>query len=197
MNMLILCPLDTLKQGQRWWVVGIKDLWGLFFEEDKKQSMTESKDVILKRKWEVVFVILSKLDLSFVGKLVAQGKPKKKEESTCIFQFFFLLLLLFPQSQDGILKRISTLLKAALHIKPIQKQTVLVDVRRGDGGALFLHPAESRFDAEARQSLGTTSRAGSRQDLGKLLCQLRFFRWRTWRRCGPFTYGGYQLFIKN
>lgn len=51
----------------------------------------------------MVFVILSKLDLSFVGKLVAEGKSKKRRGKHRISQlcFFFVIIIFTVTGRDS------------------------------------------------------------------------------------------------
>lgn len=131
MDMLILGPFDTLKQGPRSRLMGVEDLW--VRGEDKNKAWHQRMS-FLQRKWEV-FVILSKLDVSFVGKVVAEGKSKKGEESTVFSSCFCFFVAGF--------RSISPHPWEQLCISNPSKSTRRV--QRGDGGALF----ESRFDAEA------------------------------------------------
>lgn len=187
-DMLVLGALDTLKQGQRSCVMGIKDLWEN--SEDKSKAWQNERLSFWKGN-EKSYLLFCPDWMFFVGKVVAEGKSKKKEEST-VFSSCFLFIL-FPQSQDRIPKRISAL-RAALHIKPIQNHIERTWRWCAAGrwrGSIF---TSSRIEVwwGGPAELETTSWARSQQVLGKLLCYLRFFRWKTWRCCAPFIYGGYQ-----
>lgn len=82
--------------------------------------MTEWKVVILKRKWEV-FLILPKLDVSFVGNAVAEGKSKEEKKGKTPYFPVVVCCLLSVTGQDS--EVYLRLLRAALHIKPIQNHT--------------------------------------------------------------------------
>lgn len=72
-----------------------------------------------------VFVVLMKLDVSFVVKVAAERKSKKRG-GKAPFSQLRLVFWFPPTGRDSD----ATLLRAALHIKPIQKQTESVPGRR-------------------------------------------------------------------
>lgn len=88
-DMLVLGALDTLKQGQRSRVMGIKDLWEN--SEDKSKAWQNERMSFWKGN-EKSYLLFCPDCMFFVGKVVAEGKSKKKEEST-VFSSCFLFIL--------------------------------------------------------------------------------------------------------
>lgn len=67
-----------------------------------KAKHDRMKGCHFEKEMRVIFVVLSKLDVSFFGKVVAEGKSKKKEESTVFSScFFFLFFKNFHSHRTG------------------------------------------------------------------------------------------------
>lgn len=194
MDMLILRPLDTLKQGQRWWVAGMKDLWEN--EEDKSKAWQNERMPFWKGIERCYLLFCPHWIFLLLENWLLRVNQRKKEGSTVFPSCFFVIIISTVTGRDS---------EAYLHTS--ESSFAYQTHRKADSAAsmcggemeecYFYIQLESRFDAEARWSWGRQAPLAVSRFWGELLRQRRFLRWRTWERNSPFTYGGYQLFIKD
>lgn len=172
MDMLILRPLDTLKQGQRWGVAGIKDLWEN--EEDKSKAWQNERMPFWKgnERWYLLFC--PNWIFLLLENWLLRVNQRKKEGSTVFpsfcFCFFFVIIISTVTGRDS---------EAYLHSS--ESSFAYQTHRKADGAAsmcggemeerYFYIQLESRFDAEARWSWGRQAQLAVSRFWGELLRQ--------------------------
>lgn len=197
MDLLILAPLDTLKQGQRSRGMGIKDLWEN--GEDKSKAWQNERMSFWKGNERSYLLFCPNWMFLLLGKWLLRVNQRKKRKvlyfPVVVFFLFFEISTVTGQDSKAYLHTS----ESSFAYQTIQNRTERVRRWCAEGRWRSSIFTCSQIEAwcGGPAELETTSRARSQQVLGKLLCHLMFLRWRTWKRDALFIYGGYQLFIKN
>lgn len=161
MDMLILRPLDTLKQGQRWWVAGMKDLWEN--EEDKSKAWQNERMPFWKGIERCYLLFCPHWIFLLLENWLLRVNQRKKEGSTVFPSCFFVIIISTVTGRDS---------EAYLHTS--ESSFAYQTHRKADSAAsmcggemLFLHPAWIQVWRGGPVELGTASPAGSQQVLGR------------------------------
>lgn len=168
MDMLILRPLDTLKQGQRWRVAGIKDLWEN--EEDKSKAWQNERMPFWKgNEWWYLLFCPNWIFLLLENWLLRVNQRKKEESTVFPSRFFFFVIIVFTvtgRDSEAYLHTSESSFAYQTHRKADGLRAASM-WGGGNGGALFLHPAWIQVWRGGPVELGTASPAGSQQVLGR------------------------------